>query len=258
VSQGIELPGAQDLVLPSGRPASLSPGSLAERLRLMRTAEVLGGRQLVQGSNGTFVIRICAPGRLRLVVYKPARGEAPLWDFPENDLYKREEAAYALSLLFGWELVPETVVRDGPFGLGSAQRFVPGARGVREMQSDLLPQLMRIVAFDEIANNADRKATHLLLDRKDHLWSIDHGLCFHQEFKLRTGIAAFSNRPLPGWLHQELAPILADPEGVERLRQTMGLRLSAEETEACVLRGQRLLARGRFLPFNPRRVPWGW
>lgn len=237
---------------------AVTPVSQEDRLRLLRDAPVLGGRGLAMGSNGTFVVRIAAPGALRLAVYKPRRGEAPLWDFPDYDLYRREEAAYLLADLLGWRLVPETVIRDGPFGTGSAQRFIPGARAITEVRSDLLPQLMRVVAFDEIANNADRKATHLLLDRSGRLWSIDHGLCFHVEHKLRTGIAAFANRPLPDWLQEELATVFDRRDGQERLRQALSSRLTDDTVEACLRRGQRLLARGRFLPFNPRRVPWGW
>jgi hypothetical protein len=232
--------------------------SLEDRLCLLGTAPVLGGRQLALGSNGTFLIRIAAPGPLRLAVYKPRRGESPLWDFPHNDLYRREEAAYVLASLFGWDFIPETVIRDGPFGTGSAQRFIPGARTVQAIGQEHVAPLIRMVAFDEIANNADRKATHLLLDRKNRLWGIDHGLCFHTEFKMRTGIAAVAGRPIPDWLRRELSPVLAEPEGLLRLRGTLASRLQPDEADACAERGQRLLERGQFLPFNPRRVPWGW
>lgn len=238
--------------------AGATPASREERLRLLRDGEILGGRPLALGSNGTFQVRIAAPGALRLAVYKPRRGESPLWDFPYNDLFKREEAAYALACLLGWDFVPETVIRDGPFGIGSGQRYIPGALAINEITEEQIPILQRFVAFDEIANNADRKATHVLQDGAGRIWGIDHGLCFHEDYKMRSGIAAFAGRPLPAWLRAEIDAIFAEPVGLEKLRQTLAPRLHDEEVEACIARGQRLLIRGKFPQFNPRRVPWGW
>ena len=131
-------------------------------------------------------------------VYKPHRGEQSLWDFPDG-LYRREVAAYRLSEALGWGLVPPTVLRDdGPFGTGSVQLFLEAdyerhyftllEDGGRE------GELEAFCAFDVVANNADRKSGHVLVDADEHLWGIDHGLCFHAQPKLRTVIWDFAER----------------------------------------------------------------
>jgi uncharacterized repeat protein (TIGR03843 family) len=151
-------------------------------------------------SNQTFLAHLCLDGTKLQAVYKPHRGERPLWDFP-GGLYRREIAAYELSVALGWDLVPETVLRkDAPLGPGSLQRFV--AADFEQHYFTLLEeprhhrQLRRIAVFDLVANNADRKSGHCLLTEDDHIWAIDHGLCFHPDPKLRTVIWDFSGEPV--------------------------------------------------------------
>jgi hypothetical protein len=149
----------------------------------------------IAGSSNATLLVTCRLGEDELMaVYKPFKGERPLWDFPDG-LYRREVAAYALSETLGWGLVPETVLRDeGPFGQGSVQRFVPedGTSHYFTLRDDPKwhPTLIRMCAFDVAANNADRKSGHVLL-AEDRLWAIDNGLCFNERDKLRTVIWDF-------------------------------------------------------------------
>jgi len=145
-----------------------------------------------------------SPGRAAdgpmLAIYKPAKGERPLWDFPRG-LWKREVAAYELAASLSWDLVPPTAARrDAPLGAGSLQYCVDALAG--EHYFSLLDEpshhmaLRRIAAFDLIVNNADRKSGHCLLDRCGHIWAIDNGLCFHAEPKLRTVIWDFAGEQI--------------------------------------------------------------
>jgi hypothetical protein len=167
----------------------------------------------IAGSSNATLLVTCRLGADELMaVYKPQRGERPLWDFP-GGLHRREVAAYLLSEFLGWELVPLTVERaEGPFGEGSVQRYVPedGTSHYFTLRDD--PRwhrtLKRLCAFDVVANNADRKSGHVLL-AEDRLWAIDNGLCFNEEDKLRTVIWDFGGVPL--------AP--DDIDALERLRR---------------------------------------
>ena len=142
-------------------------------------------------SNYTFLARLDPhpPEGLR-AVYKPARGESPLWDFAAGTLYRREVAAYELSKVLGWPLIPPTVVRpDAPHGVGAVQLFIETDRrhflGEQERHRETW---LRVALFDVITNNADRKSGHCMFDLDDRVWVIDHGLTFHVEHKLRTVI----------------------------------------------------------------------
>jgi hypothetical protein len=151
-------------------------------------------------SNYTFLARLGPRGEDGLrVVYKPARGESPLWDFESGTLYRREVAAYELSKVLGWPGIPPTVVRRrAPHGVGAVQLFIEAddrhflGQGRRRTDTWL-----RVALFDVITNNADRKSGHCLFDKDDRVWVIDHGLTFHVDQKLRTVIWDFAGRPLP-------------------------------------------------------------
>jgi len=151
-------------------------------------------------SNYTFLARLepHPPSGLN-VVYKPARGESPLWDFPTGTLYRREVAAYELSKVLGWPRIPPTVVRgDGPHGVGAVQLFIDAdRRHFLGEQSSHRETWIRVALFDVITNNADRKSGHCLFDANDEVWVIDHGLTFHPDQKLRTVIWDFAGQPLP-------------------------------------------------------------
>jgi hypothetical protein len=175
-------------------------------LRELPEVELLG--VLRNSSNYTFLARLrpCGEDGL-LAVYKPSRGESPLWDFPTGTLYRREVAAYRLSRALGWPRIPPTVVRDAaPHGVGAMQLFIEADRRRHYLESGGEPadEFRRVALFDVLTNNADRKSGHCLFDECDRTWFIDHGLTFHAEPKLRTVIWDFSGEPLPRELRADL------------------------------------------------------
>ena len=201
----------------------------------------------IAGSSNATMLVTCRLGADELLaVYKPARGERPLWDFP-GGLFRREVAAYVLSETLGWGLVPETVERpEGPFGPGSVQRFVheDGTSHYFTLRDEPQwhPVLMELCAFDVVANNADRKSGHVLL-AEDRLWAIDNGLCFNQHDKLRTVIWDFGGLPLEPSVQADLSRLahdgpppalcqLLDPEEVaatwDRVAWLLSLRVLPE------------------------------
>lgn len=170
------------------------------------TIEITG--RMPYSSNATFLVKLTFNGFETRAIYKPHRGERPLWDFPSG-LYMREAAAYALSEALGWDLVPPTVLRmDAPLGEGSVQLFVDADFSEHYFslfeRKELHPQLAKFAAFDAIANNADRKSGHILIDESGHLWGIDQGLCFHSDPKLRTVIWEFGGQTIPSEMLEDL------------------------------------------------------
>jgi uncharacterized repeat protein (TIGR03843 family) len=168
----------------------------------------------IAGSSNATMLVTCRLGADELLaVYKPHKGERPLWDFP-GGLFRREVAAYVLSEALGWGLVPETVERaEGPFGPGSVQRFVheDGMSHYFTLREDPKwhPALMQMCAFDVVANNADRKSGHVLL-AEDRLWGIDNGLCFNRHDKLRTVIWDFGGVALERDVQEDLGRLAHD------------------------------------------------
>jgi len=189
-------------------------------------------------------------------IYKPERGERPLWDFP-GGLWKREVASFELSEALGFDLVPTTVARtDAPMGVGSVQAFVPARFEEHYFtvkdRDDFGPQLRRLCAFDLVANSADRKGGHCLIDDGDRVWAIDNGLTFHQEFKVRTVIWDFAGDPVPDDVADALSRLLD-----AGLPDPLAALLDSFERDAVLNRAGAVLAGGRF-PHDPsgRRYPW--
>ena len=203
----------------------------------------------------TLLVEVALEGERGLAVYKPLRGERPLWDFPPG-LFKREIAAWELSQALGWGLVPRTIRRDGPFGEGALQRFIEADFDqhyftLREDEAHH-DQLRRVCAFDLITNNADRKSGHLLLAADSTIYGIDNGLCFHAEPKLRTVIWDFAGEPVPAAIVDDLSRLLARglPRALARL-------LPQAEREALRRRVQALVAAGSFPEDDTGyRYPW--
>jgi hypothetical protein len=196
----------------SDHPDRQAPLKGTERLLAgLPELEVLG---LLHGSsNYTFLARLEPhPPAGLLAVYKPARGESPLWDFEAGTLYRREVAAYELSKVLGWPRIPPTVVRKrGPHGIGALQLFIDAdRRHFLDEQATRRMTWARVALFDVIVNNADRKSGHCLFDAHDEVWVIDHGLTFNVEHKLRTVIWDFSGDPLPPDLCGDVERALVD------------------------------------------------
>ena len=207
-------------------------------------------------SNATFVVSICFEGVASRAVYKPGRGERDLWDFP-GGLYRREVAAYVLSDALGWGIVPETVVRaDGPFGPGSYQRFIEADFSqhhftlVEDARNH--DTLRKIAVFDLLANNTDRKSGHCIVDADGRIWAIDHGLCFHEDPKLRTVIWDFAGEDIDGAL-------LADVERLCRsLPPALNDLLDGAERAALARRAAAVVRSARFPDPDPSHRPYPW
>ncbi len=213
------------------------------------------------GSNYAYLVTVADDRRALLAVYKPQRGERPLWDFPDGTLCYREVAAYVVSETLGWAIVPPTVLRGGPYGLGSLQFFVdhdPEINYFTPLPPECGDQLQRIAAFDYLINNADRKGGHCLLDSQGHLWGIDHGVSFHCQPKLRTVIWDYAGQPLPEPLVEDLKAFRsAFGEPGASVRQTLQALLSTPEIDALEARLDHLLRTRRFvLPGRGPNYPW--
>jgi hypothetical protein len=211
------------------RARSSEPQEAERLLAELPDLEVLG---LLHGSsNYTFLARLEPhPPAGLLAVYKPARGESPLWDFEAGSLYRREVAAYELSKTLGWPRIPPTVVRrQGPHGRGALQLFIDAdRRHFLEQQSTRRDVWAQVALFDVIANNADRKSGHCLFDGQNEVWVIDHGLTFHVDQKLRTVIWDFSGEGLPPELCGDVERALAELEQGSLAKTLEGLLSPAE------------------------------
>ena len=217
----------------SSRGRSIDPRQEVEELeRLLVELPELELLGILQGaSNYTFLAQLGPhPPAGLMAVYKPARGESPLWDFEAGTLYQREVAAYRLSKALGWPRIPPTVVRDqAPHGVGAIQLYIEADR--RHFLSEQARQReawQRIALFDVITNNADRKSGHCLFDAEDQVWVIDHGLTFHTDPKLRTVIWDFSGEPLPPDLCDDLERALIEVEKGSLAEELENLLLPGE------------------------------
>ena len=251
-------------------PGSTEPHAAA--VDLLRTADLVIEGRMPWSSNATFLCELHEPGRrpdgglppdpddegdgdgddpidatsrpLGRAIYKPHAGERPLWDFPDG-LYRREVAAYELARAIGWDVVPPTVERAGPFGVGSAQWFIDA--DFEQHHFTLVEdeanhaQLMRMCAFDIVTHSTDRKGGHVLVDDDGHLWGIDNGLCLHAEFKLRTVIWEFGGDALPAELADDLCAFLERP-----LPDPLAELIDPLERDALRTRARALVAEGRF------------
>ena len=207
-------------------------------------------------SNATFLVNLSVDEQqVGQAIYKPLRGERPLWDF-EPGLHRRELAAYRLSEAMGIDLVPPTIIRDGPLGEGSLQWFVEADHQqhyftIYENREDLHPLLRPVALFDILANNTDRKSGHVLIDADDHIWGIDHGLCFAAEFKLRTVVWEFGGEAVTG----ELLTIAA--QIADHVPLDVAALLHDEEAAAIQERAQWVTEHRVFPVDNSgRRYPW--
>lgn len=214
---------------------------LEDALRLLRDGTLELEGRLVDASNATLYCATTLDGVTAACVYKPVRGERPLWDFPDGTLAGREVSAYLVSVASGWELVPPTVLRDGPFGPGMCQLWVDVAASVdlsRLARSDH-PDLRRMAVFDAVINNADRKGGHLLPTQAGRVYGVDHGVCFSAEDKLRTLLWQWRGLPLTDEALDVLSRLRAELAGP--LGTDLHEHLTVREVAATVARVDRLL-----------------
>ena len=223
--------------------------------QLLTEGDIAVEMRMPYSSNATFLVRVSQGERSCRAIYKPLRGERPLWDFAPG-LHRREVAAYRLAIAMGFDFVPITVLRDGPLGEGSVQLLIDADFEQHyftlfESQPELHDQFRDIAVFDIVANNTDRKSGHVLIDADKHVWGIDHGLCFAADFKLRTVIWEFGGEALP-------EPLL---DAVRRVADTVPLEvaslLDSDEVEALTHRAAWLLEHRQFpVDDSGRRYPW--
>jgi uncharacterized repeat protein (TIGR03843 family) len=248
----------------------------AEALTALAHGEMEIEGRLVDASNTTLRVILTLDGASVRAVYKPIRGERPLWDFPTGTLAGREVGAYLVSEALGWDVVPPTILRDGPLGTGSVQLwldelaeppvgFVPvdelpdGWYTIAAARDDdgngyLLahgdtPDLARLALFDAVINNADRKGGHVL-SCENRLYGVDHGVCFHAEPKLRTVLWGFAGQPIPDDLRRDLSKM--------DLGKILSPVLSDVEIAALIGRAEELTSLGVYPMPDPERhvIPW--
>lgn len=227
----------------------------ATPLDVLSTGDIDVEGRMPDSSNGTFLVTVTLGDDSLRAIYKPLRGERPLWDFPSG-LYRREVAAYRLSEAMGFGLVPLTIEHDGPAGVGSLQQFVEADFREHyftlfESRPQLHDQFRRLAAFDIVANNTDRKSGHCLVDADERVWAIDNGLCFSADFKLRTVIWEFGGEFVPDDVLDAVRRI-ADAPPIE-----VAALLDDDEVSAMIERAE-MLAEGGMFPIDPtgRRYPW--
>jgi hypothetical protein len=230
---------------------------LEDKLTILRQGAVELQGLFRLGSNDTFLCSLESPlGALR-AVYKPARGERPLWDFPTGTLGKREAAAFEVARAIGWDFVPPTVFRDeGPLGPGSFQEYLPlnleeNYFLLRGREPEILH---RVAAFDIVINNADRKAMHIVRDSHGRIWLIDHGVCFHVDWKVRTVVWEFAGEDLPQDVLSALDRFL---ESAAKYHPNLKRLLRTEEISALETRTAGLLSAKKFPEPGPGiSIPW--
>lgn len=211
--------------------------------------------QFTFGSNYTFLVDVRYQDQVIPAVYKPTRGEQPLWDFEENTLALREVAAYIVSEALGFHIVPFTTLReDGPYGAGSLQQFIehdPNYHYFNFTPEDKL-LLKPVVLFDLLINNADRKGGHVFFSTDTHqLFGIDHGICFHEDDKLRTVLWDFGGQSIPDDLLSLLdlnSNLLADLQPYLSPSEILALQSRADS-----IRKRKIFPRQ---PRDRRVIPW--
>lgn len=227
-----------------------------DKLALLTNGNLTVTGRLVDASNATLYAKVTNGEESMTCIYKPIAGERPLWDFPEGALAHREYAAYVLSERLGFNVVPLTILRDGPYGFGMVQEWIEIDESVDLSLyfSSNEPDLRAMAIFDAIINNTDRKIGHLLPTNSGHLYGCDHGVTFHAQDKLRTVLWQWSGDPLTDneltMLRQALAELHSNIDLSEYLTQA--------ERDALLMRVQRLITTAIMPIPNPDwpAVPW--
>ncbi len=226
--------------------------------KILQNGELIVSGRLVDASNATLFGNVSLGAQKLSCIYKPIRGERPLWDFPDGALAHREYVAYLVSAQFGFDCVPLTILRDGPFGIGMVQEWIAIDESIdlASYFSKDLPQLRSMALFDVIINNTDRKIGHLLPDLTGKLFGCDHGVTFHEDFKLRTVLWQWAGEKLSSHEVDLLKRGAIDLQS--DFAEKLAAYLSQVEIQAMRLRIDNLLIQARFPLPNPDwpAVPW--
>lgn len=229
-----------------------------EALTVLQLGEIVAAELVPWGSNHTFAVALAHGNDQHLGIYKPTAGERPLHDFAFGTLHRREYAAWLLSDALGWDIVPPTVVRDGPYGEGSVQIFVPHTAEFDDDEDFWGAETVvneRIVLFDHIVNNADRKLSHCLVSEAGKPFGIDHGLTFHAEPKLRTVMWQFVDEPIRPDLKADLRTLRQNADALSLMQE----QLAPVEWQAFLDRMELMLELERYPMLDPRfNIPYGW
>ena len=227
----------------------------------LEQGEITTCDSLCFGSNHVFLVELMNEGKTTRAMYKPCRGESPLYDFPDGTLYRREYAAFLISQALEWFLIPPTVIRNGPHGIGSVQWFVDTRNRVDydSLRARYLSQRKQVALFDYLVNNADRRAGHCLEGQDGRLWLVDHGLTFNAIPKLRTVIWDFSGQPISEKLVSDMMALQQKLNRVKPLREALSRLLAVSEVEALGSRLKKIIDSPVFpYPGPHRSVPWPW
>jgi uncharacterized repeat protein (TIGR03843 family) len=229
-------------------------------LEILHEGEIEVVGQVAWGSNYTFLVQLEAEAGSIPAIYKPEKGERPLWDFPYGSLSDREVAAFLVSQALGWSLVPPTIKRaDAPAGAGSLQFYVEADADLHYFTfTDEQKQRLRPTAlFDVLINNADRKSGHILIDDDDHIWLIDHGVSFHEDYKLRTVVWDFVGEAVPDPLLEDVQKLIGQLNPQDHLYRKLCAHLDKSEVDALKKRSTQILEQPAFPQPGPGR-PYPW
>ncbi len=237
--------------------------SLNRALDLLTRGEIQPQGLLPWGSNYTFLVSVTLDDLQTAAIYKPRDGERPLWDFPEGSLCLREVAAFVVSQALNWSIVPPTVLRDGPNGVGMVQFYIdcdPDEHYFTLKEEPRLQnQFKQIALFDLLINNADRKSGHCLRDANDHIWAIDHGVSFAVEPKLRTVIWEFAGQSIPDRWVTSLKEFRARfDQRDDPILRALSQLLDKRELSALKRRVEQIVQSGCYPQQLPgyRQIPW--
>lgn len=227
-----------------------------DKFRLLSQGELVVTGRLIDASNATLLASITFDGQSIDAIYKPIAGERPLWDFPDGDLANREYAAFLVSDYLGLGLVPLTILRDGPYGVGMVQEWIDIDESIDlgAFFSTDNPNLRSMALFDAIINNTDRKIGHLLPTTSGALYGCDHGVTFHVEDKLRTVLWQWAGDPL---LDTEISLLQKLAIGLDS-ELDMSSHLTLFEIDALKSRILRLMSEAKMPQPNPNwpAIPW--
>lgn len=245
--------------VPKGQPAGHYQ-DMSAQCRVLLEAEITRCQELIRASNSVFLVTLRHGDLTLKAIYKPRLGERPLWDFPRGTLFRREVASYVVSQALKWHLVPPTVIRDGPYGIGAVQLFVVGTP-VYEYETLFNKHqsvFLKVAVFDWLVNNADRKIGHCIEGVDGRLWLIDHGITFNEEPKLRTVIWDFGGQKVPREILSDLAVFQQSLDHADSFNKSLNELLSPAEVLAFRERLAQILKHPVFPSFNGsyHTIPW--